>query len=62
MHGFKSAIFAIFQLFQIDTFEPLHEIWKKFWLKAFFWSIMKMSIRKNIHNMPQGLPNLGFMQ
>jgi hypothetical protein len=22
---------------------------------------MKMAIRKNIHNMPQGLPNLGFM-
>ena len=24
--------------------------------------IMKMAIRKNIHNMPQGRPNLGFMQ
>jgi hypothetical protein len=23
---------------------------------------MKMAIRKNIHNMSQGLPNLGFMQ
>ena len=23
---------------------------------------MKMPIRKNIHNMPQGLPNPGFMQ
>ena len=24
--------------------------------------IMKMGIRKNIHNMPQGWPNTGFMQ
>ena len=30
--------------------------------KAFFLSIMKMAIRKNIHNMSQGLPNPGFMQ
>ena len=27
MHGFKSAILAIFQFFQKGTFEPLHEIW-----------------------------------
>ena len=40
MHGFKSAILAIFQ----------------------YWSIMKMAIRKNIHNLPQGPPNPGFMQ
>ena len=26
MHGFKSAILAIFQLCQSGTFEPLHEI------------------------------------
>ena len=30
--------------------------------KAFFWSIMKMAIRKNIHNLSQGPPNPGFMQ
>jgi hypothetical protein len=36
--------------------------WNFFWPKAFFWSIMKMAIRKNIHNMPQGPPNPGFMQ
>ena len=30
--------------------------------KPFFWSNMKMEIRKNIHNMSQGLPNQGFMQ
>ena len=26
MHGFKSAILAIFQFFQNGTFEPVHEI------------------------------------
>ena len=62
MHGFKSAILAIFQFWQNGTFEPVHEIWNFFWPKAFFWSIMKMAIRKNIHNMPQGPSNPGFMQ
>ena len=33
-----------------------------FWSKALFWSIMKMAIRKNIHNLSQGPPNPGFMQ
>ena len=33
-----------------------------FWPKAFFWSIMRMAIRKNIHNLSQGQPNPGFMQ
>ena len=35
---------------------------KFFWPKVFFWSIMNMTIRKNIHNMPQDPPNPGFMQ
>ena len=35
---------------------------KFFWPKAFFWSIMKMAIRKFFRNMSQGLPNPGFMQ
>ena len=35
---------------------------KFFWPKVFFWSIMKVPFRKNIHNMPQGPPNPGFMQ
>ena len=52
----------IFQFFQNGTFKPVHEIWIFFWPEVFLWSIMKMSIRKNIHNMPQGLPNPGFMQ
>jgi hypothetical protein len=30
MHGFKSAILAIFKSCQIGTFEPVHEIRKKF--------------------------------
>ena len=47
---------------QNGTFEPVHEIQKKFWPKAFFWSIMKMATRKNIHNLSQGPPNPGFMQ
>jgi hypothetical protein len=36
MHRFKSAILAIFQFCQNDTFEPVHEIQKKFWPKSFF--------------------------
>ena len=47
---------------QNGTFKPVHEIWNFFWPKVFFWSIMKMPIRKNIHNMSQGPPNPGFMQ
>ena len=62
MHRFKSTILAIWQFFQNGTFEPVHEIWNFFWPKVFFWSIMKMPIRKNIHNMSQGPPNPGFMQ
>ena len=58
MHRFKSAILAIFQFFQNGTFEPVHEIRKNFWPKVFFWSIMKVPFRKNIHNMPQGRKNL----
>ena len=62
MHGFKSAILAIFQFCQNGTFEPVHEIQKNFGPKALFWSNMKMTIRKNFHNMSQGPPNPGFMQ
>ena len=47
---------------QNGTYEPVHEIQKNFWPKAFFWSIMKMAIRKKNFNMTQGLPNPGFMQ
>ena len=36
MHGFKSAILAIFHFCQNGTFEPVHEIQKSFWPKAFF--------------------------
>ena len=60
--GVKSAILAIFQFCQNGTFEPVHEIQKFFWPKAFFSSIMNMAIRKNIYNMSQGPPNPGFMQ
>ena len=62
MHRFKSAILAIFNFCQNGTFEPVHEIQKFFWPKAFFWSIMKMAIRNFFRNMSQGLPNPGFMQ
>ena len=62
MNGFKSTILAIFQFCQNGTFEPLHEIQNFFLPKAFFWSIMKMAIRKNIYNLSQCLPNPGFMQ
>ena len=60
MHGFKSAILAIFQFWQNGTFEPVHEIQKKFWPKDFFWSIMKMTVKNNIANISQGPPNSGF--
>ena len=61
MHGFKSAILAKMKNCQNGTFEPVHEIQKFFWPKAFFWSIMKMALRKFFGNMSQGLPNPGFM-
>ena len=53
---------GIFHFCQNGTFEPVHEIQKFFWPKAFFWSIMKMAIRIFFRNMSQGLPNPGFMQ
>ena len=62
MHRFKSASLAIFNFCQNGTFEPVHEIQIFFWPKAFFWSIMKMAIRKFFCNMSQGLPNPRFMQ
>ena len=62
MHRFKSAILAKLKNCQNGTFEPVHEIQNFFWPKAFFWSIMKMGIRKNIHNLSQVPPNPGFMQ
>ena len=62
MHGFKSAILAIFHFCQKGTFKPMREIQKKFCAKVFFWSIMKMAIRIFLRSMSQDLPNLGFMQ
>ena len=62
MHRFKSAILAKLKNCQNGTFKPVHEIQKFFWPKAFFWSVMKMGIRKNIHNLSKGPPNLGLMQ
>ena len=46
MHGFKSAILAIFQFWQNGTFEPVHGIQKKIWLKDFFWSVIKWHFQK----------------
>ena len=62
MHRFKSAILAKLKNWQNGTFEPGHEIQNFFWSKAFFWSIMKMAVRKIFRNMSQGPPNPGFMQ
>ena len=42
MHRFKSAILAKMKNCQNGTFEPVHEIQKFFWPKAFFWNIMKI--------------------
>ena len=60
--SFYIYILAIFQFSQNGTFEPVHEIQNCFWPKVFFWSIMKVPFRRNIHNMPQGPPNPGFLQ
>ena len=60
--GLKVPIWQKLPNCQNGTFEPVHEIQNFFWPKVFFWSIMNMPIRKNIHNMPQGPPNPGFMQ
>jgi hypothetical protein len=57
MHGFKSAILAIFQFWQSGTFKPVHEIQKFFW-QGFFWSIMTMTFTKNIAIMSQGPQDL----
>ena len=62
MPRFKSAILAIFQFCQNGTFDPVHDIRNFFLPKTFFWSIMKMAIRKFFHNLSQGPPNPGFMQ
>ena len=62
MHRFKSAILAKLKNCQSGTFEPVHESQNFFWPKAYFWSIMKIGIRKNILNLSQGLPNPGFIQ
>ena len=40
----------------------MHEIQHFFWPKAFFSSIMKMGIGKNIHKLSQSPPNPGFVQ
>ena len=55
MHGFKSAILAIFPLCQNGTFEPVHVIQKKFGQKTSFEAFIK-----NIHDLFQGPSNPGF--
>ena len=56
------AILVIFQFCQNGTFEPMQEIQRNVGPKTFFWSIIKMAIRKFFHNLSQGPPNPGFMQ
>jgi hypothetical protein len=46
MHGFKSAILAIFSFCQNGTFEPVHEIHNYFWPKDFFEALGKCHIQK----------------
>ena len=58
MQGFKSAILPKVKNWQSGTFEPLHEI-HNFWPKAFFWSIMKVSLIKNFQKISQRSPNPG---
>jgi hypothetical protein len=60
MHGFKSAILAIFPFCQNGTFEHVHEIQKYFLPKDIFWGVMKVPYRKDIHNLFQGPSNPEF--
>ena len=60
MHGFKSAILAIFPFCQNGTFKPVHEIQKNIWPNDFFWGIMKVPYTKNIRNLFKGPSNPGF--
>ena len=53
LHGFKSAILAIFNFCQNGTFKPVHKIQIFFWPKVFFWSIMKMAIRNFFVSWPR---------
>ena len=60
MHGFKSAILAIFQFCQSGTFEPEHEIQNFFGQKTSFQALWKCHLQKNIHNFFLGPQNPGF--
>ena len=62
MHRFKSAILAIFQFCQNGTFEPVHEIQKKFLAKIILLKHYENGNKNFFRNMSQGLPNPGFMQ
>ena len=46
MHGFKSAILAIFHLCQNGTFEPMHEIQKFFGQKHSFEALKQEKVQK----------------
>jgi hypothetical protein len=50
MHGFKSAILAIFQFWKYGTFELAHGIQNFFLAKRLFLKRMKMAFKKNIPN------------
>jgi hypothetical protein len=52
IQGFKSAIMAIFHIWQNGTFEPLHEF-QIFLAK----SITKVTLIKNFQKMSHGPPN-----
>ena len=62
MHGFKSAILAIFQFLQNGTFELVHEIWNFFLTKSILLKRYENDNTKKNHKTSQGLPNPGFMQ
>ena len=55
MHGFKSAILAIFNFSKMALLNPSMKF-------EFFFGMMKMAIRKSICNLSQGPPNQGFIQ
>ena len=58
--GSKVPLWQFFHSAKNGTSVPVHEIQKFFWPKDFFWGIMKVPYTKNIHNLFQGPPNLGF--
>ena len=62
MHGFKSAILAIFQFCKMALLILCMKFKKFFGQNRSFEALRKWQQEKNIHNLSQGPPNPGLMQ